>query len=900
MGDSLKATFALPLLFLFGVAAQAQPAFLVKDLNTTRSDGISSEYGPNSFLDGFVALGGTVFFAASDGIHGFELWRSDGSEAGTRLVADICPGSCASIPHRFTAVGGMVYFVANDGFHGPELWKSDGTAARTALVKDQIPADESTGIYGLAQLNGKLSFAISGYGRRDELWRSNGTAAGTVRVADFEQSSDSNALGPLALLGGKLFFFGNDHDHGRELWVTDGTTAGTVLLKDINPGIYGSAPGNLEKRAAVAGGKLFFLATGPEGFELRVSNGTPEGTVLVKDIAPGPASYNIDELTAWGREVFFFASEDGQSLELWRSDGTAGGTQPVKTVPNTSRGLTLAGGRLFFFAGCELWKSDGAQAGTVPVKEILAPSSCVYDQPFPLGEQSGNLLFFANDGIHGREPWQSDGTPAGTSLIADLYPGPASSSQYPGTGFAAGRWYFRAQSGEDVGVQLWTTTGTAAGTRMLQINRQQSGLHVNTRGELVGPRAFFDLNGTLLFQGGNGASGAELSRSDGTAAGTWLVKDLRPGPDSSLPGELTRVGSTIFFRSDAGTGQEKLWKTDGTRPGTQLLFSPSHLHFGGLFSPRDLTALGGTLLFSGSGWDDFSETLLKSDGTPEGTRPLEAASSVFYVQSIVSLTNRVLFQADEDLWRSDGTDAGTSPIANAPTLTRTRALGELSSVRDGALLFAGSTPENGEELWRSDGTEAGTYRLAETVPGPGSKRLGPFAVVGPTLFFAAAGNELWKNDAAGTSLVRKLPPGDPAFGIRSLTAFGKKVWFTYHDNLRGNELWMSDGTEAGTRIVKDILPGPGSSHPRQLHVEGSVLLFSASDGVHGFEPWRSDGTPPGTRLLQDIAPGSLSSNPVEFTASGPNVYFAANDGRSGFELWSLSRKALLTGIPASP
>src|SRR5262245_44682918 len=123
---SVKAAFAT-LLLLTGAAAHAQTAFLVKDLNTTRSEGIGSERSPNTIWDGFVAMGETVFFGASDGIHGFELWRSDGTDAGTRLVADVCPGSCASMPQNLTVAGGKVFFVADDGFHGLELWASDGT-----------------------------------------------------------------------------------------------------------------------------------------------------------------------------------------------------------------------------------------------------------------------------------------------------------------------------------------------------------------------------------------------------------------------------------------------------------------------------------------------------------------------------------------------------------------------------------------------------------------------------------------------------------------------------------------------------------------------------------------------------------------------------------------------------
>src|SRR4030095_394865 len=102
--------------------------------------------------------------------------------------------------------------------------------------------------------------------------------------------------------------------------------------------------------------------------------------------------------------------------------------------------------------------------------------------------------------------------------IADIYPGIQSSIELQLGVTAGGRGYFRAKSGEDVGTQLGTTDGTAAGTRMLRINHQESGFHVNTQGRLVGPRAFFDLSGTLLFPGGECVTGAELARSDGHAA----------------------------------------------------------------------------------------------------------------------------------------------------------------------------------------------------------------------------------------------------------------------------------------------------------------------------------------------------------------------------------------------
>lgn len=897
MGDTRywKLVSVLLLLpFLSGARAWAQPGFLVKDLNTTRADGIVSEawsFPP----DNFASAGGTVFFAASDGIHGSEPWRSDGTEAGTRLIVDLCPGACSSTPKSFAVVGETVFFVANDGFHGPDLWKSDGTAAGTVLVGNLIPGNTYASILGLMEVNGVLVFSRWSYPTGAVLWRSDGTAAGTFPLADV--NVDSFHYQPLARLGGKLVFAAKDKVHGLEYWTTDGTPAGTFLLKDIFPGIGGGASLDYVRKPAVAGGRVFFPAFGSEGIELWSSDGTEAGTVLVKDITPGPDSSLISELTGLGGKVFFFLSTNGQN-RLWESDGTAGGTRPIQAVPGNSNYLSAAGGRLLFFAGCDLWTSDGSAAGTVLVKSLP------YCFAQPLIDNGKEGLFFANDGIHGGEPWRSDGTPAGTGPIADLNPGPGFSSTDGFRGLVVdGLWFFRANGGEDSGMQLWTSDGTAAGTRMLEINHQKSGMDVTPRGDLLGPRAFSDLNGILLFQGNDGLTGSELWRSDGTAVGTSLVKDLRPGRSSSAPGEITPAWGATYFRTDAGTGQEKLWKTDGTPQGTELVVGFGHLPDGGTpFSPRDLTPFGTDLLFLGSVFE-FNDDLLRTDGTWQGTQLVGTAPGTSwpsYTDSLVSLGGgKVLVQADGNvLWTSNGSSASTRPLGTI--LPSDRPLLSSSAVRDGVLFFAGSTPENGEELWRSDGTPAGTYQLAEIVPGPESKYVGPFAAAGPIVFFGVGGNELWKNDGGGTSLVRALPAGDPALGIRSLTALGEKVYFAYDDGVHGDEPWVSDGTEAGTRLVEDILPGSGSSHPRQLHAEGSILLFSASDGIHGFEPWRSNGTELGTRMLQDVAPGDPSSSPMEFTASGPNVYFAANDGTRGFELWAFPRPSLLATFADVP
>src|SRR5262249_37749447 len=141
-------------------------------------------------------------------------------------------------------------FTADDGTYGQELWKSDGTAAGTVLVKDIDPGSAGSDIRELTNVNGTLFFRAN-----DGLWKSDGTAAGTVRVNGINWS---NYTDPVSMTtgSGPLFFTAWNNTNGRELWKSDGTAKGTVLVKDLFPGFDSSSPVNL----TAVGGTLFFTA----------------------------------------------------------------------------------------------------------------------------------------------------------------------------------------------------------------------------------------------------------------------------------------------------------------------------------------------------------------------------------------------------------------------------------------------------------------------------------------------------------------------------------------------------------------------------------------------------------------------------------------------------------------
>lgn len=834
----------MPVTSLTVLLLLAQAPYRLADLNTFPQD----DGDPNPRM--LTVAGPLAFFYASDPAHNTELWRTDGTDAGTFMVRDLVPNGPADVTPLVVLDAGLVL-----KSQGQDLYVSDGTARGTVLVCCRTLYREHTAVLGGAVLLGAYDDANV---RR--LYRLDGSPEGAslvfdVRVDDF-----------LGVVGGRALFAGRDNVTSVSgLWATDGTAAGTQqLFAPVTAFTTGVS------RATYLNGLAYLWVSPGSGRIMLVTDGTPSGT---------------------------------QSLGAW---------------PGTFASAPFGAGNYVFFngtrsAGAELYASQGVAAQYPLIADILpgtvssAPSGFA---PFQTG-----LLFAANDGVTGSEPWFVDGFDAGVYRVADLTPGggsslpssfaangaraafglsgtqalgitdgtPAGTQRLPVTfssggvsqvtAFGSG-WLFSGES--DVNGQSapnpWFTDGTAAGTRMVSRlsargNESSSPFGFMALGNKVPFMATLTVEGTELvaldvLDGGiavtgdfnpvyygreypigvargqvfywsaNAISGYELFSSRGNPADAVLVRDINPGPGSADPFVVSlsglTVGDTLYFAAYTPGEGEELWRTDGTAAGTQLVNDLDPGSFDGL--PELLTPLGdGGIVLRGR---DFLGT------------------SVFRLEGDGGMTR---------LWGNY-----VEELAQA-----------------GGLVFADlCTMANGCELYATDGTVAGSRLYADLFDG-GSSNPDYLVPLGDRLFFIAEKEDdttsLWVATPAdgGVQRVHTIATASTLPYLTYLVAGANGVFFVPRLPATGREPWFSDGT-AG-RLVRDIIPGPEGSEPDEFVAAGGRTYFVASDVEHGRELWVSDGTESGTRMVADLVPGPGSSSPGWLFAAHGWLFFQARD-----------------------
>ncbi len=886
-------------------AFAATPATLVRDLRHDPGPSLSSS-SPSSF----VSLGGRALFWARTPLLGAELYRTDGTVAGTALIADLCPGRCDSLAQLEVApiaAVGFAFFLATDGSRGLELWRSDGTTAGTRPMIDLVPGPEDgTYLFLLDGGDRALFAALPPRGEGLDLWASDGTAAGTapfarVRDEGVTPLSEQAALAPRGPLPeGRRVYFEFFVGSARTVWESDGTAFGTRKVRLV-PETGSTLPcverGDLPR--VVRGGLVLAIASGGTGCEpWYAADGIARP---LGDLAPGARGSFPHGVVTFGDLTLFAANVPGLGEELWRTDGTAAGTLLVgDAFVGTSSGFPRYLGRLedeAYFrlcdeeSGCEVWGTSGA-VGSLHRLTDFAPGAAS-SNPTSAGVAGGRLFLnmIADAGAEDLVALESDGTLVRLASVPD--------GSIPVPFAAAGPLaIFGADLGDGRGIELAVSDGTAPGTgALVDLSRGDSSSN---------PAQLTRTAGRLLFTATDDVLGNQVWRTDGTAAGTGLVAVL-PGGVGLL---LAPTSFGVALQAPDGSVRHARARSGGI----PFLFRPE-----GEFPSADAGfALGGAALFFVSAGDAPSSTLSlwRTNGRPDGTvrlaqiarfNPLvgyrlttAVAPDRKFAYFLPTNTDGEVGDLTDGLWRTDGTAAGTRRVVARPCdpCTDVRA-GEAVVAAGGKLFYViEDLADRFSQLWVSDGTGAGTKKLLE---GPGTFDGGAIQALarrGTRVLFVAFdaehGRELWTTDGtkAGTRRLIDLRPGDASSAPEELTSLGNRVYFSADDGKAGRELWTTDGTAGGTRRVADIRPGYRGSVPQALTAIGDRLVFAADDGTHGLEVWSSDGTAAGTRLASDVQVGRLPSSPRDFVALGSNLLFVAERAESGRELYRLPLSAL--------
>jgi len=431
----------------------------------------------------------------------------------TAVVGSLVASSLSASAADFTdyhspqtnAAGDTVFFAGYAEGKGVELWKSDGTAAGTVLVKDIYPGvnnglsraydidEEQVNAPQFTSIGDKTFFFASSDKTGSQLWVTDGTAAGTKRLTT--GGAGLRAESETAVFRGELYFTGKDETHGLELWKSDGTVAGTTLAIDVTPGVTtkGKPLHGRPSSYAVVNDTLYFgglnAAGKPALYSTSSGASVTELTTLRNALHPGDIAqtdgslvihnyttvYDTDGTAAGtiarpgiatkatgGRSVVFdgsvFYTEPNR--RLWRMTGTT--TTRLSTLP--AQNVAIRNGVVWFTTwemlsqDVELWTISSATAAPVRIATIGKSGNSYKSNGWV--ERDGQVYFWAYKSLY-----RSDGTPEGTIEIKDFgYPRGLESGMNPA--FAGDSLVLTGVDAQGIG-SMWLSDLTAEGTSIV-------------------------------------------------------------------------------------------------------------------------------------------------------------------------------------------------------------------------------------------------------------------------------------------------------------------------------------------------------------------------------------------------------------------------------------------------
>jgi ELWxxDGT repeat protein len=813
--------------------------------------------------------------------------------------------------------GDVVMFLSNDAVHA-ELWKTDGTEAGTLLVEnfpvgyslDKTNSDNDTYTYFTLLTSGDYSYIMS-------LWRTDGTEAGTIQLMNGTSAFDPT-IWDLYVTGNNAFFGLTKYSSGEanEFWTSDGTVAGTVKLIDLQ--------GQPDQHATQkVGTKVMFRALYDD---IYITDGTPAGTHALGYGGSG----------GWATEykgLYYFLDGFGPHVYLNKSDGTIGGTTNIMDLGS---GYIISNGPWYHLGdklivayetdgkGVELAISDGTVAGITLIKDINpGPAGSNIREITPVG--SNKMFFFADDGVHGWEPWITDGTEAGTHLVIDTKPGTSDTMPFE-TNYALNPVgdhlsFIAGKIGPSGAGDLWVTNGTEANTNKVYSSqaanwlgnigndayylqtanykivtvsgltlqasevKDMSSVHLYNGG-FTYHRYSLTLNGKLLFStsyddASHNNYGNEWWVTDGTDAGTHIVKDINPGTPGSNPyaTETNIWHDKMYFGANDGVNGTELWVTDGTDADTTLLKDLNPGSSGS--SPDSFYEINNKLFFIGDDGTDKIE-FWTSDGTADGTT---VAFDMFEDDAMILTTTKfkdqVFFSIRRtgigwQLWKTDGTLNGTKLVKQFNVDTDFKYwISRFAPTKD-RLFFAVDDGQHGRELWVTD--EVNT-QMIELTPGkqgsiPATLDPEPIMAFNDVAYFATT---FGMSRSAGTEGMTEQVWNEPVVGMQGLN---DQLFFVPNDKDYGQELFVMPFTKFEQLLTFDALSDKTEGDPdftlSGLATSGLPVTFKTS---------------PTTKV-------KVTGNAVKILKPGKITFYAGQVGNEG--IVSVEKSQTICINPAKP
>lgn len=354
------------------------------------------------------------FFGRTENTDIYDLWRSDGTEAGTYIVKKSV--SYPEKPNYFSlkeaaVLNGKLFFIANSAESKKQLWQSDGTEHGTVVVKGDFENNQSNALTNLISFRNELYFFYSNSKTKTkELWKTDGTYQQTQRSELNDLLENFSAIEQDAILNDDLYFYAASKDKVIGLWRTDGSIAGTYFVKKLSAfKIYNSTfyPFYFKKWE---NNLYFFTADSTYSINLYKTDGTTVGTQYLKSVTDANYSGSLTPLTLFANKGLVFSAKNNlynsdiyNGNEIWLSDGTSEGTKIIKDIRKGFASSVLyntniieAGSYIYFTAndgiyGNELWQSDGTEINTRITHDFIPGVRS--SNPKPIISNNGTLYF---------------------------------------------------------------------------------------------------------------------------------------------------------------------------------------------------------------------------------------------------------------------------------------------------------------------------------------------------------------------------------------------------------------------------------------------------------------------------------------------------------------------------